>query len=105
MYLHKAFNKQRTPQSRPIPGTGQVANSAGGFAWAVDDWVRLDRFLILGAEGGTYYIGEQPLTLENAEAVSRCIDLDGVRVVARVVEISYSGRAPKNDPALFVLAL
>src|SRR5205814_7491571 len=30
---------------------------------------------------------------------------DGRRVVRRVVEISESGRAPKNDPALFVLAM
>lgn len=29
----------------------------------------------------------------------------GVRVVERVVEISESGRAAKNDPALFVLAM
>ncbi|HMN27134.1 MAG TPA: TROVE domain-containing protein [Caldilineaceae bacterium] len=105
MYLRKPYNKQRTHQSMPIPGANQVPNSAGGFAWAVDDWARLDRFLILGAEGGTYYSGEQQLTLENAAAVCRCIDQDGVRVVARVVAVSESGRAPKNDPALFVLAL
>ena len=37
----------------PLPGAGQVPNSAGGFAWAVDDWTRLRRFLILGSEGGT----------------------------------------------------
>ena len=48
-------------QRLPIPGAGQIANSAGGYAWAVDDWVRLDRFLVLGSEGGTYYIGERDL--------------------------------------------
>ena len=26
-----------------------------GHAWAVDDWTRLRRFLILGSEGGSYY--------------------------------------------------
>ena len=35
----------------------------------------------------------------------RCIEADGFRVVERIVEISTSGRAPKNDPALFALAL
>jgi 60 kDa SS-A/Ro ribonucleoprotein len=65
----------------------------------------LDRFLILGTEGGTYYVREQELTIRNAEAVMRCIDADGPRVVNRVVEISKAGRAPKNDPALFVLAM
>ncbi|HEU4325562.1 MAG TPA: TROVE domain-containing protein [Roseiflexaceae bacterium] len=103
-YLLKA-NARITPQSQPIPGTKQVPNSAGGFAWAVDDWTRLDRFLILGAEGGSYYASERKLTLDNAEAVGRCVDADGLRVVSRVVEISQAGRAPKNDPALFVLAL
>ena len=47
----KLFNRRATPQSQPIPNSNQVPNSAGGYAWAVDDWVRFDRFLILGAEG------------------------------------------------------
>ena len=94
-----------TPQSEAIPGTDQVANSAGGFAFAVDDWDRLDRFLVLGSEGGTYYIRERALTVENARVVAELIDEDGVRVVERAVEMSTSGRAPKNDPALFVLAM
>lgn len=94
-----------TPQREPIPGATQVANSAGGFAWAVDDWTRLDRFLVLGSEGGSYYAAEQTLTAENASATLRCIAADGVRVVARIVEVSEAGRAPKNDPAIFALAL
>lgn len=103
--LRQHFSFRKTAQNQPIPGSGQVANSAGGYAWAVNDWVRLDRFLVLGTEGGTYYIKEKPLTVENAEAVLRCIQADGGRVVDRVVEISQSGRAAKNDPALFVLAM
>ena len=94
-----------TPQDEPIPGTTQLPNSAGGYAWAIDKWARLDRFLILGTEGGTYYIAERELTKENACAVRECIAEDGARVVRRVVETSASGRAPKNDPALFVLAM
>jgi 60 kDa SS-A/Ro ribonucleoprotein len=101
----KIFNRRATPQSRPIPGSTQVANSAGGYSWRVDDWVRFDRFLILGAEGGTYYIGERDLVKQNHDAVVRCIKQDGVRAVNRIVEISDSGRAPKNDPAIFALAL
>lgn len=94
-----------TPQSEPVPGSGQVPNSAGGYAWAINQWDRLDRFLVLGSEGGTYYVCERKLTLENAHAVADCLAEDGPRVVARVVEMSESGRAPKNDPALFVLAM
>ncbi|HEX6036526.1 TROVE domain-containing protein [Longimicrobium sp.] len=94
-----------TPQREPIPGSGQVPNSAGGYAWTVTPWDRLDRFLVLGSEGGTYYIGQRKLTVENAQSVAECIALDGPRVVARAAEISESGRAPENDPALFVLAM
>lgn len=105
MNFHKLFSTRQTPQSEAIPGSTQRLNNAGGFAWKVDDWTRLDRFLILGSEGGSYYVKPRPLTIANAEAVTRCIDEDGLRVVERVAEISQAGRAPKNDPALFVLAM
>lgn len=99
------FSSLRTSQSEQIPGSNQVANSAGGFVWAVDDWTRLDRFLVLGSEGGSYYASEKTLTIECAQASLRCVQADGERAVKRVVEISEAGRAPKNDPALFVLAI
>jgi 60 kDa SS-A/Ro ribonucleoprotein len=98
------FSVTNTPQTQPIPGSTQVPNAGGGYAWAVDDWQRLDRFLILGSEGGSYYAKEAELTKQNMEAVLRCIKTDGTRVVNRIVEISDAGRAHKNDPALFALA-
>ncbi len=101
----KLFNRHTTRQSQPIPGSTQVRNSGDGYSWQVDDWTRLDRFLILGAEGGTYYITERDLVKQNHEAIVRCIKTDGIRVVNRIVEISEGGRAPKNDPAIFALAL
>ena len=72
----KRHGTRRVPQWAPIPGSGQVPNSADGFAWEVDDWARLRRFLILGTEGGSYYAGEFALTRENAQAVERCIHED-----------------------------
>ncbi|MDP3766569.1 MAG: TROVE domain-containing protein [Dehalococcoidia bacterium] len=98
-------NTKQTPQSEPIPGSQQVPNSAGGFAFAVDDWTRLDRFLVLGSEGGSYYASERKLTRENAACVERCLKADGARTVARIVEVSDKGRAPKNDPAILALAM
>ena len=56
-----------------LPSRRQVPNSAGGFAWSVDDWTRLRRFLILGSEGGSYYASELELTRKNAQAVERCL--------------------------------
>lgn len=94
-----------TPQHEPILGSAQVANSAGGYAFPVTDWVQLDRFLILGTEGGSYYASERELTRDSAEAVLRCVKEDGARAVARIRDMSVSGRAPKNDPAIFALAM
>jgi len=104
-YLNTVANRKVTPQSLPIPGTSQVANSAGGYVFAVDDWTRLSRFLVLGSENGSYYATQTALSAENAQAVARCIDADGIRAVREIVTVSNAGRAPKNDPAIFALAL
>ena len=99
------FSGRHTPQSEAIPGSTQVPNSGGGYAWPVDSWTRLDRFLILGAEGASYYASENKLVQENAQAVLECVKSDGLRAVARITEVSLAGKAPKNDPAIFALAL
>ncbi len=99
------FNTKVTPQSAPIPGSKQVLNEAGGYVYPVDRWNRLNRLLLCGTEAGTYYTDERKLTLESAQAAQECIAEDGLRVVKEVVEMSVAGRAPKNSPALFVLAL
>ncbi|MCA9839158.1 MAG: TROVE domain-containing protein [Trueperaceae bacterium] len=102
--LHKLFRPNVTAQNRPIDAA-QLKNSAGGYVWELDPWQRLDRFLILGTEGGSFYASEQTLSVENAENVMQLLKEDGVRVLERVTELSTQGRAYKNDPALFVLAL
>jgi 60 kDa SS-A/Ro ribonucleoprotein len=99
----KRFATQPTPQSAPLPG--QRANSAGGFTWAVDSWTQLHRFLVLGSEGGTYYASERTLTASNAKALERCLAEDGARAVDEIARVSEEGRAPKNDPAIFALAM
>lgn len=96
---------QRTPQNQALKGTNQVKNSAGGYVWESSQWERLKRFLVLGSEGGSYYANEETLTAENATNVLDCIQADGVRVVETISQISDEGRAPKNDPAIFALAL
>src|SRR5919202_4678233 len=101
----KLHGTRRVPQRAPIPGSGQVQNWNAGYSWPVDQWTRLRRFLILGSEGGSYYASELNLTRENAKAVERAIREDGKRAVAEIVAVSREGRAPKNDPALFALAM
>jgi 60 kDa SS-A/Ro ribonucleoprotein len=101
----KHYSTKKTSQQEKIPGKTQVKNNAGGYVFAIDPWQRLHRFLILGTDGGTYYASERALTIENAECVRRCIETDGPRTVALIAAVSTAGRAPKNDPALFALAM
>lgn len=103
------FTSSTTPkpskrtQLQPLPG--QVRNNAGGGAWALDKWAMAHRFLILGTEGGSYYASERKMSADNARNLIACRDEDPARLVKLIVDISDSGRAPKNDPALFALAL
>ena len=98
---------ENAPQTEPIPGreSEMAPNNAGGFTFTLDHWDQLTRFLVLGAEGGSYYASERKMTLDNAKALRKCLDEDGLRAVKQIAEISTSGRAPKNDPAIFALAV
>jgi len=93
-----------TPQSeRAHPD--QVANSAGGYSFPVDDWGRALRFLVLGTDGGTYYISEKDLTMQNAEVVIRLANgAEGRKLVDLIVDVSKNGRAPRQNPTLYALA-
>ena len=98
------YTPKRTPQTEQADPR-QVENSAGGFSFVVDDWMRMQRFLILGTEGGSYYATERKLTRDNAKCIERCLESDPDRAVRLICSISSEGRAPKNDPAIFALAL
>lgn len=95
-----------TPQRQRTPGrTDEVENSAGGYVFKASDKSRLERFLILGTDGGTYYVGERDLTKQNVDFVRKMIATDESAVLSTVVDVSSNGRAVRNSPALFVLAL
>src|SRR5260370_31380293 len=98
------FSRDKTPQSEKAREE-QVLNNAEGFVFQVSSWTQLDRFLILGAEGNTYYATERQMTRDNAKNVMACLAEDGLKAVVRIADISHSGRAPKNDAAIFALAL
>ena len=95
-----------TPQTQRTPGrTDEVRNNAGGFVFKVSDKDRLERFLILGTDGGTYYVGERKFTEDNVAFVRKMIKRNERLVVDTIVDVSVNGRAYKNSPALFALAL
>lgn len=105
LYTGFGSRSQNTPQSEPIPGSRQVLNEAGGYSFPLDDIARLQRFLVLGSSGGTYYASERKLTRENLDVVERLLDAGrGQEVVDSIVAIADAGRGVSNDPALFALA-
>ena len=96
------------PQTAPILGreSEMVRNDAGGHVFTKDVWTRLYDFLVLGTEGGTYYADERTHTYRNIASVNAALTEDGPRAVALAVEISAArpARAPRNHPALYVVA-
>lgn len=98
------ISTRQTPQSQPADPR-QVPNNAGGHVFTVDPVTRLRRFLVLGVDDGTYYVGERELTRDNAQVVLDLAATDPARLVAEVVAISTAGRAPRQQPTLFALAV
>lgn len=97
------ISTRQTPQvEKATPG--QVQNSAGGYTFTVDDMARLRRFLVLGVDGGTYYVGAGELAKDNAEVVLEMARTRTTDLVAEIVAVSTAGRAPKQQPTLFALA-
>lgn len=101
----KAVAAQRIPQSQPIPGRDMVPNDAGGYGFKITDGQLVDRFLILGTARGSFYAGEKKLTREAAEVVIREIKRDGIAIVEKIIDVSTKGRAYRQQPAIFALAL
>ncbi|NWX99183.1 RO60 protein, partial [Nothoprocta ornata] len=84
----------------------EVPSSASGFVRHVTDVNRLHRFLCFGSEGATYSVKEQKLGYENAEALVRLIEEGkGCDVVQEIKTFSQEGRAAKQEPLLFALAI
>lgn len=83
----------------------QVVNSAGGYAFTVSEIQRLERFLILGTDGGTYYVGERDITKANVAFIRKMIATDPRCVLNTVIDVSSKGRAYRNEAAIFVMAL
>lgn len=104
--MSKDYLKQQSqPTQREPRDARQIKNEAGGFVYATDRWERLQRFLVLGTEGGSYYASERDMTRAAVRHVRACIAEDGARAVRMIREVSVAGRAPKQDPALYALAL
>ena len=84
----------------------EVNNAGGAGTFATNDLQQLQRFLILGCEGGTYYTTEARLAIENATAITRLLASGkGAEAVDAIVAVSTEGRAAKQGPTLFAFAM
>ncbi|HOY80598.1 TROVE domain-containing protein [Mycobacterium adipatum] len=104
MDILTTIDKRHTAQSEQADPR-QEKNAAGGYTFTVDDWALVHRFLTLGTDGGTYYTLAADLTKDNAAVVLKAAATDPVELVRRIVDVSMNGRAPKQNPALFALAV
>jgi 60 kDa SS-A/Ro ribonucleoprotein len=98
------FNPSKTPVTEKAK-PNQVLNKTGGYVFQIPPEKQMERFILLGNQDGYYYASEQEMTRENAKCVLECFTVMGVKAVEIIAQISESGRAPKNDPAIFALAL
>ena len=106
--MNYAKTLQNTPQTRPLSGQNMIKNNAGGYGYEITPQQQLERFLLIGSEGGTYYVGEQKLTEDNARSIIEYIKSSpeaATQVLDTVTTFAAENRAPKMDPLLFVLAL
>ncbi|MFF2082191.1 TROVE domain-containing protein [Nocardia sp. NPDC058176] len=103
MNILSRFSRRTTSQNLPADAR-QVVNSAGGYVFEITPRARLRRFLTLGTEGGTYYVRAEALTADNADFLLDYAAEHTADLVREIVEISTSGRAPRQNPALFALA-
>lgn len=102
---YSSILKQSVPQTQPLH-SGQVKNAAGGWGTQISAWDQLERFLILGTTGGSYYFNERTLTTDNLQVIEGLIkSQEGPKVVERVLEVDLQGRAPKKAAAHYILAL
>jgi 60 kDa SS-A/Ro ribonucleoprotein len=85
-----------------------IKTAAGGMARAVPALTQLQRYLVLGTAGGSFYSPEEELDGEVAGRLLEALllgddGLDGPRAVAEIVAISQAGRAAKPGPAIKAL--
>lgn len=92
--------KPQTEQAHPA----QQLNNAGGYSFTITPLQQLERFLILGTWGGTYYSSEQELTKDNFANIEKLLQTDADGILNLVLDVSLKGRAYKQNPTLFTLA-
>lgn len=100
----KNVNNHVTSPTAPALPT-QVENNAGGYVFNVADKARLERFLIIGVDGGTYYVGEQKLTEQNVGFLKNLIAKDETLVRETMLSVARENRAVHVSATIFTAAM
>jgi hypothetical protein len=98
--------KDKAVQGAPIFGREKdmTKNHDGAHVFKIDPWKTLERFLVMGVQGGTYYTSEKKQTLEMVAETRYCIVTDANRVVDMIMTFDHEKRLHRKSPALFMLA-
>lgn len=99
-----AAKRRVTPQTERTQGKNEVKNHAGGYVFEVSDETRLERLLILGSAGNTYYVDANTQAKEALAFLTKMIEQDEATVIRVVRDVSVQGRALRQDTTLFALA-
>lgn len=100
------ISEQNTPQTKALPiRTDMIKNNAGGFVFEASNHSKLERFLLLGTIGGTYYAGEKELTEASTIFLISELKNNSFKTLDTVDSYIQSSRLLKIDTALYILAL
>lgn len=100
----RGIGTRSTPQTERADAR-QVQNDSGGYSFVTSDLDRLKRFLVLGVDSGTANLSARELARQNAGVVERLIRNDPPALINTIVDFSVNGRAPRQQPGLFALAM
>lgn len=99
-----AQKRKATPQTERTQGKNEVKNNAGGYVFEVSDEQRLERLLILGSAGNTYYVDATTQAKDALKFLTKMIGKDEATVIRVVRDVSVQGRALRQETTLFALA-
>lgn len=84
---------------------GQIQNHEGGFVFEVSPKTAIERFLILGTDGGSYYVGEKDFVKESVNMLKDMIAKHETLVRETMVDVAVNNRAFRVSPAIFTAAM
>lgn len=99
----RTISTRRTAQTVQA-APGQIKADGGGFTFEADPLSRLRRFLAMGVEGGTFYVGEKVATERAGEFLLGLVRERPAEVLDVVLDMSQRGATVKQEPLMLTFA-